>query len=145
MINDFLNKSPVFKPSIGVNLNQQRLFPRSAGERRRRRTGREKDLLERRKAEGKKKKKKSRRKKTKRGAITLTADCCSKCSLPAGGGVHLAKKRVPCNGLGNTRARPFTRALPLAAAGTRLPTCSQALAIAALTAERLLKKKKKKI
>lgn len=56
MINDFLNKSPVFKPSIGVNLNQQRLFPRSVGERRRRRTGREKDLLERRKAEGKKKK-----------------------------------------------------------------------------------------
>lgn len=23
MINDFLNKSPVFKPRIGVNLNQQ--------------------------------------------------------------------------------------------------------------------------
>lgn len=56
MINDFLNKSPVFKSTIGVNLNQQRLFPRSAGEREKRRTttDRERGLLERRKERGKK-------------------------------------------------------------------------------------------
>lgn len=56
MINDFLNRSPVFKSTIGVNLNQQRLFPRSAGEREKRRTttDRERGLLERRKERGKK-------------------------------------------------------------------------------------------
>lgn len=95
MINDFLNKSPVFKPSIGVNLNQQRLFPRSAGEseKRRRRTitttDREKDLLER---GGRRKKKKKRRKKTKRGGITLTGDCWFKPSLPAGAAIQLGKE-----------------------------------------------------
>lgn len=57
MINDFLNRSPVFKSTIGVNLNQQRLFPRSAGEREKRRTttDRERGLPERRKERGEKK------------------------------------------------------------------------------------------
>lgn len=94
MINDFLNKSPVFKPRIGVNLNQQ------SGEDCQREgfTGKE---------GGKKEKKKNRGKRTKRGEITLTGDCCFKSSLPAGGGgSNSEKKCVMCNGLGNS---PFCK------------------------------------
>lgn len=145
MINDFLNKSPVFKPSIGVNLNQQRLFPRSAGERRRRRTGREKDLLERRKAEGKKKKKKKPEEEDKEGSNNADRGLLFQVLTASGrGDPTRTRNAFRVTGLETARARPFTKALPLAAAGTQLPTCSQALALAALTAERLFKKKKKK-
>lgn len=51
MINDFLNKNPVFKPRIGVNLYQQRWREERRGELT------ENDLLERRKAKKKENKK----------------------------------------------------------------------------------------
>ena len=59
MINDFLNRNPVFRAGGRANLGRRRLFPRSAvGRRRKRRRGNGKGFAG---EEGRKKKKKKKK------------------------------------------------------------------------------------